>query len=134
LACREKDFKRVIAYSSIAHMNLSLIGLFSLTIEGIIGGFFLMVSHGLIAAALFFLVGIVYSRFHTKFIGYFGGLCSIMPVFVFFFFFFTLANIGFPGTSSFPGEILIFIGIVGKSQFCFYLSVLSILFSGVYFV
>lgn len=103
------DIKRIIAYSSVAHMNYAILGLFSLNFESFQGSFFLMLSHGFSSGALFFLVGVLYRRFSSRLIFYFNGLMSIMPLFGGIFFFFILVNFGFPGTSSFVGEFLILI-------------------------
>src|SRR4051812_46252649 len=108
-ALAQTDLKRIVAYSSIAHMNLAILGLFSSNSEGLLGSVFQMISHGIISAGMFFLVGFIYDRYHTKDITYYGGLASVMPVYATLFFFFTIANMGFPGTSGFVGELLIFI-------------------------
>jgi NADH-quinone oxidoreductase subunit M len=109
-AIAQTDLKRIVAYSSIAHMNLAILGVFSSNSEGLIGSIFQMISHGIISAGLFFLIGFLYDRFHTRDITYYGGLTSVMPVYSTIFFFFTIANMGFPGTSAFVGELLIFVG------------------------
>lgn len=85
-ALRQFDLKRIIAYSSIAHMNLILLGLFSNTIEGLLGGTFLMVGHGLVSSLLFFLIGFLYDRYGTRLLIYYGGLLKTMPLFTFIFF------------------------------------------------
>lgn len=103
------DLKKIIAYSSIAHMNYSLLGIFSTNFLCFQGSIFLMFSHGLSSAALFFLVGFLYEKYHTRLLYYYNGLIYLMPLYSFFFFIFTLANFGFPGTSNFIGEFLIFI-------------------------
>jgi len=105
------DIKRIIAYSSIAHMNASIIGLFSFNIYSIYGSVLNMFSHGFTSAALFFLVGILYRKFHTKNLSYYGGLATFMPNFHFYFLFFILSNIAFPGSFNFICEILILTGI-----------------------
>lgn len=109
-AIRQTDFKRIIAYTSIAHMNLVIIGIFSFNTIGLEGAIFQSLSHGFVASALFLIIGIVYDRYRTRIVNYYGGLAAIMPVYVFIFLFFTMANIGFPGTSNFMGEFLILIG------------------------
>jgi NADH:ubiquinone oxidoreductase subunit 4 (subunit M) len=108
---RQIDLKKIIAYSSIAHMNLVVAGLFSLNISGILGAILLMLAHGIVSGALFLLVGVLYERFHTRLIRYFGGLTQVMPLFSSCFFFFNLANMGLPGTFNFVGELLIFVGL-----------------------
>lgn len=110
-AIRQNDMKRVIAYASISHMNLILLGMFSLTIEGIEGGILQMISHGLVSSALFLCIGVLYDRYHTRLILYYSGLVHQMPIFSCFFLLYILANIALPGTSSFVGEFLILIGI-----------------------
>jgi NADH:ubiquinone oxidoreductase subunit 4 (subunit M) len=87
-AIRQIDIKKIIAYSSIAHMNLSVIGVFSLTYQGIQGSLYLLLSHGLVSSALFFLVGILYDRYYTKLLKYYGGLVIKMPIFSTIFFFY----------------------------------------------
>ena len=109
-ALRQSDFKRIIAYTSIAHMNLVVIGIFSFNNTGIEGAILQSLSHGFVASALFLIIGIVYERHHTRMVRYYGGLVHVMPIFISIFMFFTLANIGFPGTSSFVGELLILAG------------------------
>ncbi|KAJ8436965.1 hypothetical protein Cgig2_018912 [Carnegiea gigantea] len=97
------DLKKIIAYSSIAHMNFMTIGMFSLNIQGIGDSILLMLSHGLVSSALFLCIGVLYDRHKTRLIRYYGGLVSTMPNFSLIFFFFTLANMSLPGTSSFIG-------------------------------
>ena len=108
---RQVDIKRIIAYSSIVHMNYGLLGLFSNTIEGITGSIFVMLSHGLVASALFLAVGFLYDRYHSRLIRYYSGLSQILPLYCTVLFLLTIANFGFPGTSSFIGEFLILVGI-----------------------
>jgi len=110
-AVRQSDLKRIIAYSSIAHMNLVVLGLFSFTHLGIDGAMYLMMGHGVVSAALFLCVGDLYDRYHTRALKQFSGLVQVMPIFSSVFFIFTLANMGFPGTSNFVGEILILLGV-----------------------
>lgn len=111
VALRQIDLKKAIAYSSVAHMGFVLLGLFSLNIYGVLGSLFIMFSHGLVASALFFLVGVIYDRFKSRNILDYGGLASIMPNYSVLFFFFTLANLSFPGTSNFIGEAYSLIGL-----------------------
>lgn len=110
-ALRQVDIKRIIAYSSIAHINFALLGFFSNTIYGIVGGILLIVSHGLVSAALFLLVGVLYDRHHTRIIYYYGGLVQMIPIFSGYFFLFTVSNFSFPGTSNFIGELFIFFSL-----------------------
>ena len=109
-AIRQTDFKRIIAYTSVAHMNLVMIGLFSFNTIGIEGAILQSLSHGFVASALFLCIGVVYDRHHTRMVKYYGGLVHTMPLYVFIFLFFTMSNIGLPGTGSFVGEFLILTG------------------------
>jgi proton-translocating NADH-quinone oxidoreductase chain M len=121
-ALRQIDLKKIIAYSSVAHMNLVNIGFFSFNLQGFEGGLFLMLSHGLVSSALFFCIGVIYDRFRTRILKYFGGLGQFLPLFAFLFFFFSLANMGLPGTSSFIGEFLVLVGIFQSNTFCMVLA------------
>ena len=109
-AIRQSDFKRIIAYTSVAHMNLVILGIFSFNVIGIEGALLQSLSHGFVASALFLIIGVVYDRHGTRMVKYYGGLVHVMPMYVFIFLFFTMANIGLPGTSSFVGEFLILVG------------------------
>ena len=110
VALVQTDMKKVIAYSSIAHMGFVTIGLFSMTQQGVQGAIFLMISHGLVSAALFLCVGVIYDRAHTREIAAYGGLVERMPRYAVVFMLFTMANIGLPGTSGFIGEFLSTLG------------------------
>jgi NADH:ubiquinone oxidoreductase subunit 4 (subunit M) len=129
---RQFDLKRIIAYSSIAHMNMVVLGLFCNNIQGITGAIYLMVGHGIVSSALFFLVGVIYERYHTRNIRYYGGLTTVMPIFSFFFLIFSLGNIGFPGTSNFIGEFLILLGVFNKNIFISFFLGFGVVLSGVY--
>lgn len=107
---RQIDLKKVIAYSSVAHMAFVTIGMFTLNIQGLEGSILLMLSHGLVSSALFLCVGVLYDRHKTRLIKYYGGITQTMPMFSILFLFFTLANMSMPGTSSFVGEIMVLIG------------------------
>lgn len=107
---RQIDLKKIIAYSSVGHMAFVMIGLFAANIQGIEGSILLMISHGLVSSALFLCVGVLYDRYHTRIINYYGGLAHCMPLFAVLFLFFTLANISIPGTSSFVAEFLVLTG------------------------
>ena len=107
---RQIDLKRIIAYSSVAHMNFVTIGIFSYNLQGLEGSVLLMLSHGLVSSALFLIVGMIYDRYKTRIIRYYNGLAQIMPLFAIFFLFFTFCNISFPGTSGFIGEMLVLLG------------------------
>lgn len=117
VALRQLDIKKIIAYSSVAHMNIAVLGLFSFNIYGIQGGIFLMLSHSFTTFALFLLVGILYNRYNIKSIMYCGGLVQILPTFSFFFLIFLLANTGLPGTGNFIGEFLSLLGFFFKNKF-----------------
>jgi len=114
---RQVDMKRIIAYSSVAHMGFVTLGLFALNIQGIEGAIMLMLSHGIVSGALFLSVGVLYDRYHTRIIKYYGGLTTVMPLYATVFLFFTMANISLPGTSSFIGEILVLVGVYSTSGF-----------------
>jgi len=109
-AIRQTDFKRIVAYTSVAHMNLVILGIFSFNPLGLTGSIIQSISHGFVASALFMLIGIVYDRHGSRMIKYYGGLIHVMPIYSMLLLFFTLANIGLPSTSSFVGEFLILIG------------------------
>lgn len=111
IAIAQEDIKKLIAYSSVAHMGFVTMGIFTFTDQGIQGGIFQMLSHGLISSALFLSVGVVYDRLHTREISVYGGVVKKMPVFAALFLVFTMANVGLPGTSGFVGEFLSLIGV-----------------------
>ncbi len=110
VALAQEDVKKLIAYSSVAHMGLVTLGIFARNQQGIEGGIFQMLSHGIVSAALFLCVGVIYDRMHTRDIAAYGGLVSRMPVYAACFMVFTLANVGLPGTSGFIGELLALLG------------------------
>jgi len=110
VALVQEDMKKLIAYSSVAHMGFVTMGIFAATIQGVAGGIFQMVSHGIVSGALFLCVGVVYDRMHTRDIAAYGGLVNRMPLYAAAFMVFTLANVGLPGTSGFIGEFLTLIG------------------------
>ena len=111
VALMQDDMKKLIAYSSVAHMGFVTIGIFSLTKQGLEGSIIQMMSHGLISAALFLCVGVVYDRYHSRMISSYGGLVNIMPKYALVFMIFTLAALGLPGTSGFVGEFLVLVGV-----------------------
>jgi NADH-quinone oxidoreductase subunit M len=106
VALAQEDVKKLIAYSSVAHMGFVTIGIFTITMQGLQGGIFQMLSHGIVSGALFLCVGVIYDRMHTREIAAYGGLADRMPLYAFCFMVFTLANVGLPGTSGFVGEFL----------------------------
>jgi NADH-quinone oxidoreductase subunit M len=110
VALVQEDMKKLIAYSSVAHMGLVTIGAFILNIQSVQGSMFQMLSHGIVSAALFLCVGVVYDRMHTREIAAYGGLVHRMPRYAFTFMFFTLASVGLPGLSGFVGEFLVLLG------------------------
>ena len=110
VALVQEDIKKLIAYSSVAHMGFVTMGIFTATKQGVEGALFQMISHGFISGALFLCVGVIYDRMHTREIAAYGGLVNRMPAYAFFFLFFTLGNVGLPGTSGFVGEFLTMAG------------------------
>jgi NADH-quinone oxidoreductase subunit M len=110
VALMQEDIKKLIAYSSVAHMGFVTMGIFAGTTQGVAGGVFQMVSHGIVSGALFLCVGIVYDRMHTREIAAYGGLVNRMPLYAAVFMVFTMANVGLPGTSGFVGEFMTLIG------------------------
>ena len=132
VAVRQTDLKRIVAYASIAHMNLIMIGLYTNKIYGLEGSLLQMFSHGLVSGALFLAVGILYERYHTRLIKYYSGLVQTMPIFAVIFLMFTLANIALPTTSSFVGEFLIFLGIFNTNTTIAVFAILSMMFGSIY--
>ncbi|HWA31343.1 MAG TPA: NADH-quinone oxidoreductase subunit M, partial [Rhizomicrobium sp.] len=110
VALAQEDIKKLIAYSSVAHMGFVTMGLFTLTHQGVEGGIFQMLSHGIVSGALFLCVGVIYDRMHTREIAAYGGLVARMPIYAACFMVFTLANVGLPGTGGFVGEFLTMLG------------------------
>jgi len=131
-AIRQSDFKRIIAYTSIAHMNLVILGIFSFNSIGLEGAIFQSLSHGFVASALFLVIGIVYDRYHTRIVKYYSGLASVMPIYISIFLFFTMANISFPGTSSFIGEFLILTGSFKCNTSVTFLGATGVILGGAY--
>jgi len=132
IAIRQVDIKRIVAYSSIAHINFALLGFFSNTIYGIIGGIILIVSHGIVSGALFLLVGVLYDRHHTRTIHYYSGLAQVIPLFATIFFLFAISNFSFPGTSNFVGELLVILGLGFGPYIILIIAALSTFFTLVY--
>lgn len=110
VALMQEDMKKLIAYSSVAHMGFVTMGIFAGTMQGVAGGMFQMISHGIVSGALFLCVGIVYDRLHTREIAAYGGLVNRMPLYAMTFMVFTMANVGLPGTSGFVGEFMTLLG------------------------
>ena len=132
VALMQEDMKKLIAYSSVAHMGFVTLGIFTITKQGIEGSIFQMLSHGLVSAALFLCVGVIYDRMHSRLINNYGGLVSIMPKYAVLFMVFTLAAIGLPGTSGFIGEFLVLIGVFKKSFIVASLACLGIILAAAY--
>src|SRR5271167_2088807 len=132
VALAQEDMKKLIAYSSVAHMGFVTMGLFAMTAQGISGGIFQMISHGIVSAALFLCVGVVYDRMHTREISAYGGLVNRMPVYAFAFMVFTLANVGLPGTTGFIGEFLTLIGTFRVNNWVATLATLGTILSAAY--
>jgi NADH-quinone oxidoreductase subunit M len=122
VALAQEDMKKLIAYSSVAHMGVVTIGIFTFNVQGIQGALFQMLSHGIVSGALFLVVGVLYDRMHTHEIARFNGLADRMPLYATVFMFFTMASMGLPGTSGFVGEFLV---IVGSLEVNFWLSLLG---------
>ncbi len=110
VALMQEDIKKLIAYSSVAHMGFVTMGIFAGTMQGVAGGVFQMISHGIVSGALFLCVGVIYDRLHTREIAAYGGLVNRMPLYAFVFLVFTMANVGLPGTSGFVGEFMTLLG------------------------
>jgi NADH-quinone oxidoreductase subunit M len=132
VAFRQTDIKKLIAYSSVAHMGFVTMGIFAGNDLGVQGAVFQMISHGLISGALFLCVGVVYDRMHTREIAFYGGLTSRMPWFAAIFLMFTMANVGLPGTSGFVGEILTMTGAYRASTWTALVAASGVIFSAVY--
>jgi NADH-quinone oxidoreductase subunit M len=132
VALVQEDMKKLIAYSSVAHMGFVTMGIFAATTQGIAGGIFQMVSHGIVSGALFLSVGVVYDRLHTREIAAYGGLVNRMPLYAAAFMVFTLANVGLPGTSGFIGEFLALIGTFKVSILTATLATFGVILSAAY--
>ena len=117
IALVQEDMKKLIAYSSVAHMGFVTLGIFTFTVQGIEGSVIQMISHGIVSAALFLCVGVVYDRLHTREISRYGGLVSKMPMYAFTFMIFILASLGLPGTSGFVGEFLVLLSIFSVNTY-----------------
>ena len=132
VALAQEDAKKLIAYSSVAHMGFVTIGVFTLTIQGLQGGIFQMLSHGIVSGALFLCVGVIYDRMHTREIAAYGGLADRMPLYAFCFMVFTLANVGLPGTSGFVGEFLSLLGAFRINTWVAFLAATGVILSAAY--
>ncbi|MEX1662824.1 NADH-quinone oxidoreductase subunit M [uncultured Thioclava sp.] len=132
VALVQDDMKKVIAYSSVAHMAFVLLGIFSGTQQGIEGGIMMVVAHGFVSGALFLCVGVIYDRMHTREIAAFGGLAKRMPAYALIFMFFTMANVGLPGTANFVGEFLILVGTFQVNTWAAMLATTGVILSAAY--
>ena len=132
VAFRQTDFKKLIAYSSVAHMGFVTLGIFSGTLLGEQGALFQMLSHGVISGALFLCVGVVYDRMHTREIAFYGGLVNRMPFYAAVFMLFTMGNVGLPGTSGFVGEILTLTGVYAASTWPAIVAATGVILSAMY--
>jgi NADH-quinone oxidoreductase subunit M len=132
VALVQEDMKKLIAYSSVAHMGFVTMGIFAATTQGVAGGIFQMISHGIVSGALFLCVGVVYDRMHTREIAAYGGLVNRMPLYAAAFMVFTLANIGLPGTSGFIGEFLTLIGTFRINPSVAFFATLGVILSAAY--
>ena len=128
----QEDMKKLIAYSSVAHMGFVTLGIFTFTQQGLEGSIFQMISHGLVSAALFLCVGVVYERMHTRLINNYGGVVTIMPKFAIVFMIFTLGGVGLPGTSGFIGEFLILMGAFKKNFLVATIASLGVILAAAY--
>jgi len=132
VALMQDDMKKLIAYSSVAHMGYVTLGIFTLTKQGIEGSIYQMISHGLISAALFLCVGVVYDRLHSRMISTYGGLVNYIPKYSFLFLIFALAALGLPGTSGFLGEFLVLAGTFQKSYLAAMLATFGVVLGAAY--
>ena len=132
VALMQKDMKKLIAYSSVAHMGFVTIGIFAFNSQGIEGSIFQMISHGIVSAALFLCVGVIYDRMHTREISDYGGVVNTMPKYSIFFMVFILASLGLPGTSGFVGEFLILIGAFKANYLVSFLAATGVVLSACY--
>tara|TARA_Y100000816_G_scaffold129973_1_gene91674 strand:- start:2639 stop:4126 length:1488 start_codon:yes stop_codon:yes gene_type:complete len=132
VALMQEDMKKLIAYSSVAHMGYVTLGIFTFTKQGIEGSVFQMISHGLISAALFLCVGIVYDRLHSRMISTYGGLVNYLPKYSFLFIVFALAGLGLPGTSGFLGEFLVLTGTFQKNYLVAMLATFGVILGAAY--
>ena len=132
VALRQEDMKKLIAYSSVAHMGFVTIGIFAANVHGVQGAIFLMLSHGLVSGALFLCVGVIYDRLHTRRIDAYGGLVNLMPAYATVFLIFTMANVGLPGTSGFVGEFLALLGVFRENTWIAFFATTGLILSAAY--
>ncbi|RMF14635.1 MAG: NADH-quinone oxidoreductase subunit M, partial [Alphaproteobacteria bacterium] len=132
VALVQEDMKKLIAYSSVAHMGFVTIGIFALNTQGLVGGIYQMLSHGVVSAALFLGVGVVYDRLHTRLIARYGGLANNMPKYATAFMIFALASVGLPGTSGFVGEFLSLTGAWLRDSWIAFFAATGVILSAAY--
>ena len=132
VALAQEDIKKLIAYSSVAHMGFVTMGIFTLTHQGVEGGIFQMLSHGVVSGALFLCVGVIYDRMHTREIAAYGGLVNRMPIYAACFMVFTLANVGLPGTGGFVGEFLTMLGAFAVNTWVAIFAATGVILSAAY--
>ena len=132
VALVQEDMKKLIAYSSVAHMGFVTMGIFAMTAQGVQGGIFQMLSHGIVSGALFLCVGVIYDRMHTREIAAYGGLVNRMPLYALVFMVFTMANVGLPGTSGFVGEFLTLLGTFRVNTWVAFLATTGVILSAAY--
>ena len=132
VALRQLDMKKMIAYSSVAHMGYVTLGIFTFTQQGLQGSLYQMISHGLVSAALFLSVGVIYERMHTRLISKYGGLVNIMPKYSFFFMVFMLSSVGLPGTSGFVGEFLVIMSTISVSVYLTFFTAIGVILGASY--
>ncbi len=132
VALMQEDIKKLIAYSSVAHMGFVTMGIFCANVYGVQGGIYQMLSHGLVSGALFLCVGVIYDRMHTREIAAYGGLVNRMPAYATLFMIFTLANVGLPGTSGFIGEFLTLLGAFQVNTWVAFLATTGVILSAAY--
>ncbi len=132
VALMQEDVKKLIAYSSVAHMGFVTMGIFAANAQGIAGSIFQMISHGIVSGALFLCVGVVYDRMHTREIAAYGGLVNRMPIYAAVFMVFTLANVGLPGTSGFVGEFLTLLGAFKANTWVAFIATFGVILSACY--
>jgi NADH-quinone oxidoreductase subunit M len=132
VALAQEDMKKLIAYSSVAHMGYVTMGIFAANQQGVDGAIFQMISHGFISGAMFLCVGVIYDRMHTRDIDAYGGLVNRMPAYALIFMFFTMANVGLPGTSGFVGEFLVLMGIFQVNTWVAAVATSGVIFSAAY--
>lgn len=129
---RQIDLKKMIAYSSVAHMNVVVLGIFSLTVQGVCGSILLMVAHGIVSGSLFLMIGIIYDRHHNRMIRYYGGATALMPTYSLIFLIFNLSNLAMPGSSNWVGEALVIVGLFQKNTIIAILGSIGMVYSACY--